>query len=612
MAYQINKTSGALLVNLADGQIDSTSSDLSLIGRGYTGFGEAVNENFVKILENFANASAPANPLAGQIWWDTSVSRLKVYTGTNWTTGGGPIVSPQQPVMVAGDMWINNDANQLYFFDGTDLELAGPIYNAFQGKSGPEVITVLDNTGTSRTIVKYWVGGTFVGLWSKIAFTPQNVDTIPSFTGDVVKGFNVVDDDFIFAGTASKTSALVDSNNVSRTAAQFLASDSDDATSGSLAVRNNSGLTIGLGDNHVVKVTSQGVIALNEVSNQNYTIQVRTSSGIQSAVSIKAEDSRVGIYNDNPSYTLDVGGDVRVAGNLIVSGETVSVDVTELNIEDKNITLAKSSDSTVLNDTQVDEAGLIVQSSGGNKEFLWRSSTSSWTTNQSINLLPGTKIKANGVDIIDGTGAPGITSIGALTSANIGNIAFTGVRLQSTSTDLSGNGLTFDVAGPVELTTTQRITNVTDPVGAQDVATKNYVDSQINLEVLSLALDVTGLGTAGSAQQHTNIATIVNDIAPVSIKENGTEARIHCTTTTGATATLTGASLNTAFNASNTLVQQLDNDGNDDGSISVIQSAVFNDTTGSISSTVTRTLKLFRIIGGAWTYVEDLTPGALV
>lgn len=612
MAYQINKTSGALLVNLADGQIDSTSSDLSLIGRGYTGFGEAVNENFVKILENFANASAPANPLAGQIWWDTSVSRLKVYTGTNWTTGGGPIVSPQQPVMVAGDMWINNDANQLYFFDGTDLELAGPIYNAFQGKSGPEVITVLDNTGTSRTIVKYWVGGTFVGLWSKIGFTPQNVDTIPSFTGDVVKGFNVVDDDFIFAGTASRTSALVDSNNVSRTAAQFLASDSDDATSGSLAVRNNSGITIGLGDNHVVKVTSQGVIALNEVSNQNYTIQVRTSNGIQSAVSIKAEDSRVGIYNDNPSYTLDVGGDVRVAGNLIVSGETVSVDVTELNIEDKSITLAKSSDSTVLNDTQVDEAGLIVQSSGGNKEFLWRSSTSSWTTNQSINLLPGTKIKANGVDIIDGTGAPGITSIGALTSANIGNISFTGVRLQSTSTDLSGNGLTFDVAGPVELTTTQRITNVTDPVGAQDVATKNYVDSQINLEVLALALDVTGLGTAGSTQQHTNIATIVNDIAPVSIKENGTEARIHCTTTTGATATLTGASLNTAFNASNTLVQQLDNGGNDDGSVSVIQSAVFNDTTGSISSTVTRTLKLFRIIGGAWTYVEDLTPGALV
>ena len=97
MAYQINKTTGALLVNLADGQIDVTSTDITLIGKNYTGFGEAINENFVKMLENFANASSPSNPLAGQIWWDSSNSRLKVYTGTDWTTGGGPIVQPTQP-----------------------------------------------------------------------------------------------------------------------------------------------------------------------------------------------------------------------------------------------------------------------------------------------------------------------------------------------------------------------------------------------------------------------------------------------------------------------------------------------------------------------------------
>ena len=180
MAYQINKTSGTLLVNLADGQIDTTSTDISLIGKNYAGFGEAINENFLHILENFANSSAPSTPMAGQIWWDTAELRLKVYTGTAWTTGGGPIVGPRQPSMVAGDLWINNDENQLYFFDGTDLELAGPIYNSFQGRSGPQVATVLDNTGTSRTIVKYWVGGTLVGLWSKIAFIPQNIDTVKS------------------------------------------------------------------------------------------------------------------------------------------------------------------------------------------------------------------------------------------------------------------------------------------------------------------------------------------------------------------------------------------------------------------------------------------------
>ncbi len=613
MAYQINKTSGALLVNLADGQIDTVSTDITLIGKNYTGFGEAINENFVKMLENFANASSPSNPLAGQIWWDTSASRLKVYTGTDWTTGGGPIVQPTQPGMVAGDMWINNDANQLYFFDGTDLELAGPIYNAFQGKSGPEVITVLDNTGTSRTIVKYWVGGTFVGLWSKIAFTPQNVDTIPSFVGDVVKGFNTVDADFVFAGTAARTSALVDSNNISRTAAQFLASDSDDATSGALTVRNNLGLTVGLTDNNVVKVTAEGVVNENNVSNQNYIFRMTTSGGKTDAMTIDSGNSRIGIYNTTPSETLDVGGNMRVAGNLIVDGDTTELDIQKLLVRDKNIELAKGDDSTLLDDVGVDEAGIIVASSNGNKELLWRNGTNAWTSNVSLNLTGASSLKFNGVDIITGSAGVGLTSVGALTSANIGSFSFTGGNnLSTTTVDGSGNGMNITAAGNINLVTARQIRNVSDPTAAQDVATKAYVDSSIDLEVLALALDVTGLGTAGTAQQHTNIATIVNDIAPASTKRDGTQARIHCTTTTGATATLTGSALNTAFNESTILVQQKDSSGNDDGSVSVIQSATFNDATGNITSTVARTLKLFRVTSGAWGYVQDLTPGALV
>jgi len=296
---------------------------------------------------------------------------------------------------------------------------------------------------------------------------------------------------------------------------------------------------------------------------------------------------------------------MRVAGNFTVEGTSTTLSSTELAIEDKSITLAKPSDSTALSDADVDEAGMIVLSADGNKEFLWRDATNAWTSNVSINLLTGAKLKSNGVDLIDGTSAPGITSLGALTSATIGNMILDGVRIRSSSTDLNGDGLTFDMAGPIKLTTSQRITNVSDPINDQDVATKAYVDASIDTEIIPLALDITGLGTGSTLNG--NIASILADIAPPSVKRNGTEARVHCTTATGATATLTGASLDTAFNESTTLVQQLDNGGNDDGSVSVIQSAVFNDATGSITSTVTRSLKLFRIVSGSWSWVQDLT-----
>tara|TARA_B100000085_G_scaffold153063_1_gene139054 strand:- start:1509 stop:3200 length:1692 start_codon:yes stop_codon:yes gene_type:complete len=563
------------------------------------------------MLENFASSSAPSTPLAGQIWWDTGESRLKVYTGTAWTTGGGPIVQPTQPSMVAGDMWINNDQNQLYFFDGTDLELAGPIYNSFQGRSGPEVVTVLDSTGTSRTIVKYWIGGTFVGLWSKVAFTPQNIDTIPNFTGDVVKGFNVAETDFIFAGTATSTQSLVDSQGVVRTASQFLASDSDDSTSGALSVRNNNGLTVGLTDNNNIKVTNLGVVSENNVSGEDYIIRMTTSLGKRDAITIKSTEERVGIFNSNPSTTLDVTGDVKISGDLTITGSTTTVDSATLRVEDKNIELAIGSDSTLLNDSQVDEAGLIVKSSDGDKEWLWRQANNSWTTPNSINLTTGAKLKSNGIDIIDGTDAPGITSIGNLSTANIGNISFTGgIGISTGVADGSGNGLNLTLAGNMNFVTPVKISGVADPTADQDVATKSYVDTSVKTEIIPLTLDVTGLG-AGSTL-HTNIATILNDIAPAINKQNGSEARVHCTTTTGATATLSAANLNASFNKDLEVVQKLDGNGADDGSASVIGDATFNDVTGAITSTVTRTLKLFRITGGAWTYIQDLTPGNII
>ena len=158
MAYQINKTDGTLLVQLVDGSIDTATTDITLIGRNYSGFGESINENFVKMLENFANTAAPSNPLTGQLWWDKSESRLKIWNGTAFTSAGGPIVSSSQPTMVAGDIWIDNLNNQMYFYDGSDLELAGPLYTSTQKRSGFKVETLQDSQNLDRVIIKFFLG----------------------------------------------------------------------------------------------------------------------------------------------------------------------------------------------------------------------------------------------------------------------------------------------------------------------------------------------------------------------------------------------------------------------------------------------------------------------
>jgi len=78
MAYTILKSDGTLLTTIADGQINTTSTSLELPGRNYAGYGQALDTNFVHQLENFADSTPPANPLRGQLWYDTNTNTLRV------------------------------------------------------------------------------------------------------------------------------------------------------------------------------------------------------------------------------------------------------------------------------------------------------------------------------------------------------------------------------------------------------------------------------------------------------------------------------------------------------------------------------------------------------
>lgn len=86
MPYVIKKSDGTPLVTIPDGSIDNTTTSLTLIGKGADSFGLYIDQNFVNLLQNFAAASAPTNPLTGQTWYNTTTTSLNVYDGTIWRT----------------------------------------------------------------------------------------------------------------------------------------------------------------------------------------------------------------------------------------------------------------------------------------------------------------------------------------------------------------------------------------------------------------------------------------------------------------------------------------------------------------------------------------------
>ena len=113
MAYTINLTDGNIFATVSDGTIN-TSSSITLVGKNYAGYGEFLDENFIQMLENFSNTTAPVAPLTGQLWWDKTNSLLKVYNGTTFKTISAATASASAPTSnVTGDLWYDTVSQQL-------------------------------------------------------------------------------------------------------------------------------------------------------------------------------------------------------------------------------------------------------------------------------------------------------------------------------------------------------------------------------------------------------------------------------------------------------------------------------------------------------------------
>jgi len=283
MSYTVNHYNGAVLTTVADGTIDTTATNIKLIGKNYTGYGEILNENYVWMLENFASGTEPTTPLTGQIWWNTALGTLTVYDGTQFKAVSSSTVDTVEPTgAVEGDLWWDTTNEQLYVYNSTDWILIGPAFAAGSGQSGAVVEVIQDTPGgNDHVVVKTLVSDVVISVTSKDpTFTPAV--GINDF-GDIYPGITLVNDTGAVPGARFR-GKCTDADTLSGlTEVQFLRSDIEDSTSAKISFLTDNGIAIGFtaatGQLTIQTGVSETIRAFNQGLGGNLLLGATTAGG---------------------------------------------------------------------------------------------------------------------------------------------------------------------------------------------------------------------------------------------------------------------------------------------------------------------------------------------
>lgn len=241
MAYNVDTFSGNRTIVIEDGTIDSTF-DIRLVGKNYAGYGEIQNENYLHLLENFANDTAPPRPINGQIWFDNLTKRIKYYDASvqRWRGTGGIEVGTTPPINPSeGDLWWRTDYKQLFAWDSLDWALVGPESLAGYEKTRMESKVLYDLEDLPHPVIIAYIDGTPMFVISKDEEFRLNSASVLELQGSV--NYGIIKSGITMINTNNEDGVTANDRLLWGTASHALNSDTADlADLAVLALQANS------------------------------------------------------------------------------------------------------------------------------------------------------------------------------------------------------------------------------------------------------------------------------------------------------------------------------------------------------------------------------------
>ena len=294
-------------------------TSISLMGRNLQDFGEILNENLLHILENFANASSPGNPVEGQLWYDTTtgVDQLKLYDGAQWVSAGGlkkASSEPEASASTVGDIWVDTANSQVYVYTGSGYILVGPDYSD-GASTGAKFEQRTNSNNTTENVIVDTVNDIPVAITAQTEFNLKRAETGFAAAASIKKGINLASDAKLYGIATSAETLVISNKNIA--ASSFARRDTTNNFSQAQNILSNTGLAIGENGLLRMSVTGSTAIIRHTANDGTLDFKVNDNGTTKTAIRITPEQ-KVGIANEAPQVELDVTGDAAISKTLEV------------------------------------------------------------------------------------------------------------------------------------------------------------------------------------------------------------------------------------------------------------------------------------------------------